>query len=331
MAKKDQRPAQLPAEREALDKAMTRFGHRAGGAGTDVESARAAREIETSMLVAKRFPRDVIQARERILQMCSRLSLAEGATYSYQRGSTQVIGPSIRMAEAIAQAWGNLLFGISELSQEDGVSSVQAFAVDLETNTRQTKNFIVPHIRFSNRGGIEHLTDPRDIYETVANQGARRLRSCILGLIPGDVIDAALDQCEHTLKHQGGAPADQLKEVLAKLAAIGVTPKMVETKLGHKVMATNLTEVLRLKRVVTAIADGLTTVSAEFPARDGDASKPETKAKYKTLDEYKALVAAAAPGSPLQAVLDEAEAVLKTDAHRELKAHAEKVHGGGDQ
>ena len=42
-------------------------------------------------------------------------------------------------------------------------------------------------------------TDPRDIYEMVANQGARRLRACILGIIPGDVVGASVEECQKTL------------------------------------------------------------------------------------------------------------------------------------
>ncbi|MDT1904179.1 hypothetical protein FPK34_26285, partial [Acinetobacter baumannii] len=78
------------------------------------------------------------------------------------------------------------------LSSENGESTVEAFAWDVETNTRQTKVFQVPHIRYT-RNGSKKLTDPRDIYELVANNGARRLRACILGVIPGDVIDDAVN------------------------------------------------------------------------------------------------------------------------------------------
>ncbi len=71
-------------------------------------------------------------------------------------------------------------------------STVEAFAWDVEeANTRQTKVFQVRHWRHTKQGGYK-LTDPRDIYELVANNGARRLRACILGVIPGDVIDAAV-------------------------------------------------------------------------------------------------------------------------------------------
>ena len=118
--------------------------------------------------------------------------------YEYPRGGTKVTGPSIRLAEAMAQNWGNLDYGLIELDQKAGESQVMAYAWDLETNTRQTIVFSVPHIRATKKGNVP-LTDPRDIYEMVANQGARRMRSCILRVIPGDVVESAVAQCNKTL------------------------------------------------------------------------------------------------------------------------------------
>ncbi len=74
-----------------------------------------------------------------------------------------------------------------------------AYCWDLESNTRQTKIFQVRHVR-DTKSGPKSLRDARDIYELVANQGARRVRACILGVIPGDIVDEALDEVNKTLK-----------------------------------------------------------------------------------------------------------------------------------
>ena len=44
--------------------------------------------------------------------------------------------------------------------------------------------------------GVE--TEDRDIYELEANMSARRIRACILQMIPGDVTDAAVAACRMT-------------------------------------------------------------------------------------------------------------------------------------
>ena len=196
-----------------------------GSASLDVESNRAVAEVQAMVLMAKKFPRDQIAATDRILTECQRQGLAEQALYSYARGGTDITGPSIRLAEAIARNWQNIEFGVKELSQEDGQSEMMAFCLDLESNVRQTKTFFVKHTRFTKKGSY-HLDDPRDIFEVVANQGARRLRACILGIIPGDIIDAAVSQCEQTLK----AKADTSSEALKKLVDAFVPYKITKSR-----------------------------------------------------------------------------------------------------
>ena len=240
------------------------------GAAAETESARAIAEVQAAIVSAKRFPRDQLAAMERILSSCCRPTLAESAVYSYTRGGAEVTGPSIRLAEAIAQAWGNLQFGIRELAQSGGKSTVEAFAWDVETNTRQVKVFEVPHIRHT-RQGAKLLTDPRDVYELVANQGARRLRACILGVVPGDVVDAALTQCEATLRTKVDVTPEGIKALLGAFAEIGVTADQVAQKLGHRADSIVPAEVVRLRKIYRGIKDGYSTVEAEFPRADGDA------------------------------------------------------------
>jgi hypothetical protein len=105
----------------------------------------------------------------------------------------------------LAQNWGNLAFGVKELEQREGESVAMAYAWDLETNVRQEKVFTVKHSRKA-KGSITKHDDPRDIYELVANTGARRLRSCILGIIPGDIVEQAVEECNKTLAGNNKGP-----------------------------------------------------------------------------------------------------------------------------
>lgn len=222
----------------------------------EATSAREIAEVQAAMAIAKRFPRDPREAMDRILNACTRPTLAEKALYSYSRGGTDITGPSIRLAEAMAQAWGNMQFGIRELSQENGTSTVEAYAWDIETNTRQSKVFQVSHIRHT-RNGAKVLTDPRDIYENVANNGARRLRACILGVIPGDVTEAAQEQCEVTLNASADTSPEGLKKILAAFEAFGVTKAQIEKKIQSRMEAIRPAQVVHLKKVYTSLRDGM--------------------------------------------------------------------------
>lgn len=239
----------------------------------EVATGRVIQEVQAAMTVAKRFPRDELAASERIRKACCRVGLAEQAIYQYPRGGTKVQGPSIRLAEAIAQNWGNLDFGIVEIEQRQGASEVMAYCVDLETNTRQTKIFTVKHERHSKKG-VQSLTDPRDIYEAVANNGARRMRACILGVIPGDVQDLALAQCAKTLAGQSKEPiADRIRKVLAGFAEFDVTPAMLCGRLGYRLESIDEHAIAGLRKIYTSLRDGMSTREDWFDVASADAAQ----------------------------------------------------------
>ncbi|WP_331490569.1 hypothetical protein, partial [Metaclostridioides mangenotii] len=69
----------------------------------EMVTTRQAQEVQAAMIIAKKFPRDEVEAFNRILKSCQRKSLAEQSMYEYPRGGQKVTGPSIRLAEALAQ------------------------------------------------------------------------------------------------------------------------------------------------------------------------------------------------------------------------------------
>ena len=224
----------------------------------EMVTSRQTQEVQGQIIMAKRFPRDYVASCNRIMQACQRKGLAEKAMYEYPRGGTKVVGPSIRLAEALAQNWGNMRFGIVELEQKAGESQVMAYAWDLETNTRQEKIFSVPHVRGTKKGNVA-LKDPRDIYEMVANQGARRLRACILGIIPGDVVEDAMEQCNQTLIGQSEKPLIDLVKSMASAfkSDFAVPLEAIEKYIGCKSEAFSMNDLVRLKRVYTSLKDGM--------------------------------------------------------------------------
>ena len=227
------------------------------------DSQRAIAEVQAALVIAKQFPRNPIEAYDRVMNACQRPGLAQSAVYSYARGGTSVTGPSIRLAEMLAQNWGNIQYGIRELSSENGESTVEAFAWDVETNTRQTKVFQVPHMRYT-RNGSKKLTDPRDIYELVANNGARRLRACILGVIPGDVVDAAVDQCEKTIHASADTSPEGVQKLIKAFEQFGVSKDDIEGFIQRRVDAITPANVVSLRKIFTSLRDGMSSAKDWF-------------------------------------------------------------------
>jgi len=244
------------------------------------DQQRAIAEVQAAMMIARLNPRDPIASMDRILNACARPALADSAVYTYSRGGSDVSGPSIRLAETLAQNWGNIKTSVRELDQVNGVSTVQTIAWDLETGYQCDKVFQVPHIRYT-RQGAKRLEDPRDIYELIANQGARRLRACILAVIPGDVTEAAVSQCEVTMKAKADTSPEGIAKIVAAFEAFGVTKEQIEKRIQRRLDAIQPAQVVSLKKIYASLRDGMSQPSEWFDAveaSEGDknpASKTE--------------------------------------------------------
>lgn len=229
-----------------------------------IESSRAIAEAQGKLVIAKRFPRDPEQAYARAMQACRRKSLAEKAFYKFPRGKETVEGPTIRFAEELARCWGNVDYGIKELSQTDGKSEMQAYAWDLETNTMSAQTFTNPHKR-EVKGTVQTLTSLRDIYEINANNAARRLRARILAILPNDLVEDAIKECKKTIAGKSDEPLiDRVRKMIVAFEKFGVTQEMIEIRLGRKVNTMSTDDLIDYTGIYNSLKDGVSKVSDWF-------------------------------------------------------------------
>lgn len=262
--------------------------------GVEMASTREAQEVQVAMVVAQRFPRDPVTAYNRIMADCSRRSLAEKAIYEYTRGGSTITGPSIHLAKALARGWGNLDSGFKVLESGPKESTVMAYCWDLETNYRESRTFTVPNIR-QTRNGAYPLTDPRDIYENIANQASRRERACILAIIPADVVDAAKGQCEATLNGASDKPViDRVRKMVKKFSdEFDITQDMLESYIGRNADAFTVQSITRLGNIYNSLRDGAMSVE-DFKA----SIAPKGKKKAAKADEEPAVAPTPAKEPP---------------------------------
>lgn len=231
-----------------------------------VESSRAIAEAQGKLFIAKQFPRSEIDAYQRVMEACQRRELAEKAFYSYNRGGSTVSGPSIRFAEELARLWGNLDYGIKELSRDEDKSEMQAYCWDLETNTISVQNFTNPHVRESG-GKLVALTSIRDIYEINANMAARRLRARILAILPSYLVDDAISACKTALAGKADEPlSDRVKKMVTAFHKVGVSRERIEMRLGHSVEDMTADDFSEYIGIYNAIKDGVQKISDWFDA-----------------------------------------------------------------
>jgi hypothetical protein len=290
-----------PVERPAPATAPARIGQ-----GTAVEQSRAVAEVQAAIVVAQQVPRDINSAIFEMRQSCQQMFLAERAFFRYSRGSGNITGASVHLARELARCWGNIQYGLVEMRRDDefGQSEMQAFAWDVEKNSRNSSTFIVPHKR-DQKGGPKQLTDMRDIYENNANNGARRVREAIFAILPPWFVEEAKQICTKTLADGGGKPLPQrIADAIRAFEGIGITQDRIETKLGRPSGKWTEHDVAQLLVAFQSIQRGEVTADEEFPlprVTVDEIKQQATEAPPAAAEGSTDWPSAAAPGSGVRA------------------------------
>jgi hypothetical protein len=235
--------------------------------GTMIEQSRAIAEVQGSIVLAQQRPRDTTRAIEDMRMSCGIKEMADCAFFKFPRGGSNITGASVQLARELARCWGNIDYGIKELSRNDGQgqSEMLAFAWDLETNVRAETTFIVPHLR-DKKGGPERLVDVRDIYEVNANMGARRLREQIFAVLPRWFTEQAEQACHDTLQNGGGEPLPlRITKMVEAFAQLGITKKQLEKKVAGSIDKIDPVTLANLAITYKSIRRGEISKDDEFP------------------------------------------------------------------
>lgn len=258
-----------------------------GALAAIIGNAEVVKEM-SSIYIAKQFPRNVDAVIAEVSAACSRKELASLAQYSYPRGNETVTGPSIRLAEVILAAWGNCESGWRELGRHRDkakglmVSECEAFAFDKEKNVIRKISFEVTHVR-NTKNGSYALTDERDIYELCANMSSRRIRSCILQIVPGWLVEMAVMLCNQTMRDDNvGNLKGRIADMMAKFDEIGISVEMIERKIQRSVDDITNKDIVSLGRLYNSIKDGFVTRASVFGA-DAEAAADAPEVRKSTL------------------------------------------------
>lgn len=227
---------------------------------TEIQTTRAAalaqHEIQSAIAVAKRFPRNEDAAFGSLMRMCKRSTFAEQAEYRFPRGGSQITGPSVHLARAAAQAWGNMQHGVDVISDAPAVRTIRAWAWDVESNLRVSADDTFAKLIYRKaKGWVE--PDERDLRELTNRRGAILVRNCILQIIPSDLVEDAVSEARKT--QAAGAAADpdgQRKAVITSFDEIGVSVEMLEQYLGHTLASCAPDEIVNLRGIYKSIRDG---------------------------------------------------------------------------
>lgn len=233
---------------------------------TLTEQARAVAEVQAAVTVAQQVRRDQGRAEAEMKATCERLSVANKAFYSVpNRGS----GPTVHLMRELARIWGNIDYGLNELKRDDehGQSELQAYAWDLETNSRSTRTFVVQHGR-DTKTGRKKLTELRDIAENNNNFGARNVREMIFAVLPQWFTDMAEQVCRETMNNGGGEPLPvRADKAIAAFSRARINREQLEDKVGAPVDEWTHADVTDLEILYGSLARKEITRDEAFPPR----------------------------------------------------------------
>ena len=247
------------------------------GASLALANAKAAESIGM-ILAAKSSPRDERSCLQKIEIACGRASLAAISQYELARSGTSISGPSVHLLRAIAGYWGNIKSGSVITESSAYRTKGYAYAWDMESNRVAEVPFDVPHIRYT-RSGSYPLKNPDDIRYLVNSYASRSERKAMETVIPEDVVLAAVDFCNETMK--ADLKKFSAEKMLEAFKEYEVSKEDIEKFIQRDIsaLAESPGNVVRLRKILNSLKDGIAKKTDFFK---NDEPKAESKADAAT-------------------------------------------------
>lgn len=254
-------------------------------------------EVDIQITTAKQYPRDINASLNKIATyaMMDR-ETAEDCFYVLRRkdadGNPSVIeGLSVRMAEIIAGAWGNLRVQTRIIGNDGRMITAQAICHDLETNFAVSKEV---KRRITTKSGRTYSEDMQVVTGNAAASIA--FRNAVLAVIPKAITKRVINEVKQVALGQAIDVETARKNCLANFSKAGVTEPMICQYLGIKSIAEiDKERLFELRATWNAIREGTTTVQETFiqPAIEAKAQAAAEKKSNSAQEKAAAAIAQA--------------------------------------
>ena len=219
-------------------------------------------EVDVQISTAKRFPRSLSKFRSTAMSMATlNEEVSAGCFYALNRQGKAIEGPSIRMAEIVASAWGNLRCGARVCGIEDREIVAEGVCWDLEANIvfrMETRR------RITTRRG-ERFGD--DMIVVTGNAAcAIAVRNAILRVVPLVYVDELVEAAKRVVRGDEKTLAVRRVDALRAFTAMGANEARVLARLGRaSVEEIGLDDLVTLRGLRTSIKEKHATLDEVFP------------------------------------------------------------------
>lgn len=254
-------------------------------------------EVDIQIATAKQYPRDINASLNKIATYAMMdKETAEDCFYVLRRqdanGNSSVIeGLSVRMAEIIAGAWGNLRVQTRIIGNDGRMITAQAICHDLETNFAVSKEV---KRRITTKSGKTYSEDMQVVTGNAAASIA--FRNAVLAVIPKAITKRVINEVKQVALGQAIDVETARKNCLANFAKAGVNESMICQYLGIKSIAEiDKERLFELRATWNAIREGTTTVQETFiqPAIEAKAQAAAEKKSNSAQEKAEAAIAQA--------------------------------------
>lgn len=222
-----------------------------------------ASDVLAQLDAAHRYPRSI----QRFLSDAKSLvgltkETAAACIYSKPRAGGVLTGPSIRLAEQVASAWGNLQLGARVVDVTDEFVIAEAVCWDMQTNTRFSAR---KNLSILGRDGKRFK---QDMIQTAGDAACSiALRNAIFRVVPRAYVDAVYNHARRIAVGDAKTFESRRAEVVDKLRKLGITDERILARANRAGVADITVDDLEvLIGLGTAIKEGSTTIDEAFPA-----------------------------------------------------------------
>lgn len=228
-------------------------------------------EIDVQITTAKRYPRSITQFIEEATAMATlNEEIAAACIYAKPQDGGVVEGPSARLAEICASAWGNMRIEARQVGEDDRFVTARGTSWDLQRNVAIA--FEVKR-RITKRGGAKYSDD---MIGTTSNAAASiALRNAVFKNIPTAFWRPIYQRCREVAVGKASTLASTRQKMIEFFQKLGVLPDRIFTIFQIKgIEDITLDHVATLRGLASAIREGETTVDDAFPSTTAPGAKP---------------------------------------------------------